>query len=255
MHSLSGSSAHLIMEMCAYYVGARIYWAMARRHAVRTHWQERFFILAAALAGAALGSKGLHVLEHLPSLMEQSDPRLWLAGKSMVGGLLGGTVGVEGAKKLIGWSGSTGDLWVPAIAVGLILGRIGCQLSGTWDLTYGTATMLPWAWDYGDGIGRHPTALYEIILVAVLVAGVWTSPVLRGHPGARFAAFLAGYCALRFGLEFLKPPFGPAATGTLPVALYAGLSAIQWASCLGLLGSLALLRFRLHEQSWRSIHA
>jgi phosphatidylglycerol:prolipoprotein diacylglycerol transferase len=245
MQSLSGPFPHFALELFAYFVGAQIYWRMARAQAARQKWQERFFLLAGAVGGAALGSKGLHVLEHLPALMQTDDLKLWVSGKSVVGGFIGGTLGVEMAKRAIGWSGSTGDAWVPALAVGLLIGRVGCQLSGTWDHTYGVPTALPWAWDYGDGISRHPTALYEIILVALLLPSVWILPALRLHPGARFAAFLVGYCTIRFGLEFLKPPFGVSATGTLPVALYQGLTAIQWACVAGVVGYLFLLRFRL----------
>ena len=130
----------------------------------------------------------------------------------------------------------------------MILGRFGCQFSGTWDQTYGAPTGLPWAWDYGDGIGRHPTALYEIMLVAL----AWLTsrhPALRGRPGAVFAWFMAAYCGIRLGLEFLKPPFGAAADGGLPVALYGGLSAIQWAAVLGMAGYGLLLKRRLQSMT------
>ena len=66
-----------------------------------------------------------------------------------------------------------------------------------------------------------------------------------GTTGARFAALLLGYCVLRFGLEILKPPFGPLAQGTLPVALYGGLTAIQWAAVAGAVWYGLLLRRRL----------
>jgi phosphatidylglycerol---prolipoprotein diacylglyceryl transferase len=177
--------------------------------------------------------------------MAQSEVHAWLGGKSVLGGFLGGTVGVEVAKKLVDWNAPTGDSWVPAIAVGLVLGRLGCQFSGTWDGTYGTPTALPWAWNYGDGIGRHPTALYEIALVIALALLVWWQPRWRQAPGARFAAFLLGYCAIRFALEFLKPPFGLDAAGSLATALHSGLSAIQWAALIGAAVYAKLLRLRL----------
>ena len=57
---------------------------------------------------------------------------------------------------------------------------------------------------------------------------------------------MGGYCALRFGLEFLKPPFGASAL-TLEVARVAGLTAIQWAALLGGLGYFALWRRRVRH--------
>jgi phosphatidylglycerol---prolipoprotein diacylglyceryl transferase len=233
MHSLPGHEPHLILEIAAYFIGARVYWFFAKAETIKPPTVDRFCMLAAAVLGAAIGSKALHILEHLPSLISLNDATLWLGGKSVLGGLLGGTLGVEITKKLVGWKASTGDPWVPAIAVGLIIGRMGCQLSGTWDGTYGVPTTLPWAWDYGDHIGRHPTAVYEILLVTALAIFVWRNTPLRQASGARFAAFLMGYCVIRFALEFLKPPFGATAVGSLPVATYAKLTAIQWAASVG----------------------
>lgn len=248
MQSFFGHHLHLVLELLAYFVAARMYWYFAKADSIKPSKIDRLCLLAGAVFGAALGSKGLHVLEHLPALLQQSDAWLWLGGKSVLGGFLGGTIGVEITKKLVGWRVSTGDAWVPALASGLVLGRIGCQFSGTWDGTYGSPTALPWAWDYGDGIGRHPTAFYEIILVLALTCVVWQYQRLRAASGARFATFLMGYCIIRFGLEFLKPPFGLAADGVLPVALYAGLTAIQWAAITGVCGYFCLLKYRLNSR-------
>lgn len=234
MHSLPGHEPHLILEIAAYFIAARVYWFFAKAETIKPPTVDRFCMLAGAIFGAAIGSKGLHVLEHLPSLLALNDATLWIGGKSVLGGFLGGTLGVEVTKKLVGWKASTGDSWVPAIAVGLIVGRMGCQLSGTWDGTYGVPTTLPWAWDYGDHIGRHPTALYEIFLVTALAIFVWRNTLLRQASGVRFAALLMGYCVIRFVLEFLKPPFGLAAVGATPAAIYGGLTAIQWAACFGI---------------------
>jgi len=233
---------HTALELLAYAIGARIYWSAAAGQPRPAELADRLQLLAGAICGAFVGSKLLHIAEHLPALVAANQLELWLAGKSLVGGLLGGTLGVELVKKRIGWTRPTGDAWVPALVAGIVIGRIGCQLSGLWDLTYGSPTTLPWAWDYGDGIGRHPAAAYEIVLVALLGASVmrWSAP-----PGASFAAFLLGYCAIRFVLEFLKPPFGEQAAGALPVALYAGLTAIQWAAAIGAAYFTASLRRRL----------
>ena len=57
---------------------------------------------------------------------------------------------------------------------------------------------------------------------------------------------------IRLLLEWLKPPFGPVTVAevaaTLPVARYAGLTAIQWTALSGLGGYLALLRHRLQAR-------
>ena len=247
LRSSASPLPHVVLEALAYLVASRTYWSVARTQPRPARATDRWLLVACAIAGAALGSKGLHVLEHLPTLWRHGGAAEWLGGKSVLGGLIGGTLAVEAGKRVIGWRPSTGDAWVPAIAVGLIIGRAGCQVSGLWDQTYGTPTALPWGWDYGDGLPRHPVALYEMALVALAWLG--TARWRVQAPGARFAAFLAAYCSIRLVLEFLKPPFGPHTAaelaGTLPVARYAGLSAIQWTALSGLAGYLAMLRHRL----------
>lgn len=105
--------------------------------------------------------------------------------------------------------------------VGIAIGRIGCLLSGLPDGTYGTETRLPWGIDFGDGIARHPTALYEsafVIIVGLVLARVSR----RAAPGHTFKLFLASYLAFRVLVDTIKPG--------VPLAL--GLTAIQWA-CVG----------------------
>lgn len=246
MNSLPGSTAHVVLEALAYFVAARVYWR-TRTSSEQPASRDRFLLLASAVFGAAVGSKGLHTLEHLPALHSSGDAALWLGGKSVLGGFLGGTLAVELAKRAIGWRAATGDAWVTPICLGLLIGRLGCQLSGVWDQTYGNATVLPWAWDYGDGVPRHPVAAYEMLGVGLLFASLrqrWSDA-----PGARFAALMFGYCALRLVLEWLKPPFGPVAAGTLPVALFGALTAIQWAAVLGLVWFGALFRRRVRARA------
>lgn len=243
LHSTAGTQAHFVLELLAYAVGARVYWRCLDRNTLPP-MPDRLLLLGAAILGAFVGSKLLHVAEHFDTLVARDDAALWLAGKSVLGGFLGGTLGSEIAKKLLHWTRPTGDAWVPALAAGLIIGRIGCQLSGTWDQTYGTPTALPWAWDYGDGIGRHPTALYEIVLVALSYACT-RHALFQRAPGAPFAVFMLLYCASRLGLECLKPPFGAAAIDALPVMQAAGFTAIQWAAIIGIFWYGALLRMRL----------
>jgi phosphatidylglycerol---prolipoprotein diacylglyceryl transferase len=244
--SVDSRVPHLVLEAAAYFLAARLYWRQVRLaspSAAPAAPRDRFFLLACAVFGAAVGAKTLHALEHLPALLADQRLSLWLGGKSVLGGFLGGTIGVELGKAVIGHRRPTGDVWVAPIVVGLVVGRLGCQVSGVWDQTYGTLTAAPWAWDYGDGLPRHPVAAYEALIMLVLfvlVRSRWPD-----RPGARFAALLMGYCVARVGLELLKPPFGLLAPGTLPVALYGGLTAIQWAACVGAVWYAMLLRRRL----------
>jgi prolipoprotein diacylglyceryltransferase len=46
---------------------------------------------------------------------------------------------------------------------------MGCFLTGLSDRTYGVETKLPWDVDFGDGVLRHPTQLYEIGFLLLLI--------------------------------------------------------------------------------------
>jgi hypothetical protein len=64
--------------------------------------------------------------------------------------------------------------------------------------------MLPWGIDFGDGIARHPTALYEslfVIALGVLLIPVWR----RGPVGHTFKWFTASYLAFRLLVDTIKP--------------------------------------------------
>ena len=97
---------------------------------------------------------------------------------------------------------------------------MGCFCLGLPDATTGSPTQLGWGVDFGDGILRHPTALYEILIVALLFGLTrWIKPLPAGR---RFRIFMMGYLSWRFAVGFIQPiPFS-----------YAGLSAIQWVALL-----------------------
>ena len=180
-----------------------------------------FGVLVGLLIGAAIGNKAVFLIER-PDIAAAlwHNGALALPGQSIVGGLLGGLIGVEIAKKLTRQARSTGDAMVWPIAVGLGLGRIGCFVAGLHDDTYGLPTSTPWGMDFGDGIARHPTQLYEIAIVLPLG---WALHRARfATPGLAFKLFLNAYLLWRLGVEFLKP---------VPVAWPLGLSGIQW-TCL-----------------------
>jgi phosphatidylglycerol:prolipoprotein diacylglycerol transferase len=224
------SAAHWVLETAAFAVGGLLYWRSPGATNQRMDSLTRLGIVAGAALGAALGSRGLYVFQYWSALCTQPW-QMWLGGKTLVGALLGGLVGVETAKAALGWHESTGNNFVRPLLVAIVIGRIGCQLSGVSDQTYGNPTTLPWGWNYGDGVPRHPTSLYEILGLGLL-AWLVLRPGLAREPGDRFRGFMVGYLLLRFVLEFLKPPFALAAGGTLMPDSWGPFSAIQWA-CVG----------------------
>jgi phosphatidylglycerol---prolipoprotein diacylglyceryl transferase len=223
---------HVALETLAFAAGGLLYWRASNAPTQPMDRWTRWGVLAGAALGAALASRGLYVLQYWGALTQQ-PLAIWLGGKTIVGGLLGAVVGVETAKLALKWTASTGDGFVLPLLIAIVIGRIGCQLSGLSDLTYGNATTLPWGWNYGDGTPRHPTALYEILGVAAIASILYGAHFMTRR-GDRFRAFMVGYLVLRFALEFFKPPFGPAAQGVLTPERWGALSAIQWACLAGL---------------------
>lgn len=225
---------HFVFEVVAYGVSM----ALLRRNITSDSipLSQRSSVVVGGLIGALLGAKVLVLLQHSDLL--GSDWRSWLLlglqGKTVVGALLGGLIGVELTKKWIGLHQSTGDAFVFPLLVGTAIGRVGCFLTGLSDRTYGTVTTLPWGVDFGDGLPRHPTQLYEVIFLIVLgLVLAWHSR--RDRPsGERFQLYLVGYLGFRFVVDFLKPDVHP----------LLGLSFIQLACLLG-------VAYGLHQLSRR----
>jgi len=105
---------------------------------------------------------------------------MWLAdGKTVSTGLVGAYLGVELAKRLVGVRAKTGDGFALPLALALAVGRWGCYFHGC---CHGRPTDLPWAADFGDGVGRHPTQAYESLFHLALVGCCW--PLFGGTPCA-----------------------------------------------------------------------
>lgn len=199
---------HTLFEIAAYSLGFRLYLRERRRQALPAlaSREHAIAVAAGAIIGAALGSKLSYWLyDPAYAFTGFPDWRHLLEGKSIIGALLGGLCGVELAKRLDGVRGSTGDAFVMPLVAGMCIGRIGCFLAGLDDHTYGNPTSLPWGVDFGDGIPRHPTQLYEIAFL--LAWGGWIAarwPRFE-REGDRFRAFLAGYLAYRLLVEWIRP--------------------------------------------------
>lgn len=221
--------AHPVLEMLGYTVGFQTYLLIRRRReadplaAALVPAETMLWLLVACVFGAFCGAKILAWIESWPDYWShRSDPAVWIGGKTIVGGIIGGWAGVEIAKKILGVAVRTGDGYVIPLCLGIAIGRIGCFLTGLPDHTYGTATGLPWGIDFGDGIRRHPTQLYEVIWLLGMAAIFWRAGAgwRRDTGGQMFRWFIVGYLLFRFAIEFIKPSFKP----------YAGFSAIQLTS-------------------------
>ena len=222
-------AVHYLFESLALILGVMVY-----RHQGRQKTQAgllsatTFPVVLGCLIGAAIGNKLVFWLQY-PHLwvLYKNDFLAWFMGQSIVGGLLGGWLGVELGKKWAGIQKRTGDNFVLPILLGIVVGRIGCFLAGLHDATYGLPSSLPWAIDFGDGIARHPTQLYEagLALFLLLTYRYWHH-WFSATPGLSFRVLMWVYLLWRLAVDFLKP---------VPYAYPLGLSGIQWVCALALL--------------------
>ncbi|KOP25624.1 diacylglyceryl transferase [Hapalosiphon sp. MRB220] len=212
---------HILFESIAYTVALRLVLRNVRKDIITP--PQRTSIIVGGMLGAIVGAKVLVLLQHVDLFWQ--NPQLFLLlllqGKTVVGALLGAVIGVEITKKIIGVKRSTGDVFVYSLIIGTAIGRIGCFLTGLSDRTYGVATKLPWGVDFGDGILRHPTQLYEIIFLIILFIFIHLRSRYQYQEGDLFKFYLVCYLIFRFLIDFIKPDFH----------LFLGMSAIQIA-CL-----------------------
>jgi len=230
---------HPVCDLLAYFLGFRLYLFLKKRSpGPRLSWEQNAWILVGCIFGAIIGAKLLAWAE-APGLYWalRNDPNFWFGGKTIVGGLVGGWMGVALAKKIMGITSSTGDLCVYPLILGMCIGRVGCFLTGLSDNTCGVRTQLPWGVDYGDGIPRHPAQIYEILFLIGLGTVLWIKRSAFTTAGLKFRWFMVGYLSFRFYIDFFKPHW----------TLFGGLSGIQW-GCLAALVFCAYSLMNLSEQ-------
>jgi len=105
------------------------------------------------------------------------------------------------------------DIFAPAIALGHVVGRMGCFFAGC---CYGRPTTLPWGITFHDpfaasyvgtplGVSLHPTQLYEAG-AELLILGVLLFAEKKGRPfpGRTFWAYMLLYGISRFVIEIFR---------------------------------------------------
>jgi len=221
--------------------------------------QQILILTWVVFLGAALGSRVAYLLQFPRQLLADIGLlwRFYQGGLMIWGGILGAILFfwlyVKIAKMNF-WE--MADLFTPAVALGIGIGRIGCFLIND---HIGAATSLPWGILWPDGISRHPVALYESLVGFGLFAIFWylqrrserrgrleaaapssASVNPAAEPGSRildsrfhgndtqgiiFLLFLGSYALIRFLLDFLR-----ASKVILADPRWLGLTSSQWIS-------------------------
>jgi phosphatidylglycerol:prolipoprotein diacylglycerol transferase len=170
------------------------------------------YLIIAALVGA----KVMLVLVDLKYFLANPGDIFSLvrAGGVFYGGLLGALVTaivLVRRYQLQIWA--TADLFAPGIALGHVIGRMGCLMAGC---CYGRPTDVPWAITFTNpdaaanvgtplGIPLHPTQLYdagaELLILVLLLA---TERLGRPFSGRTFWLYMLLYGISRFVIEFFR---------------------------------------------------
>lgn len=179
-------------------------------------------------------------MDHYDLITKETPFYFYFTQKTIVGGLLGGLIAIEIVKKILNIKHSSGDLMTYPLILGIAIGRVGCFFAGLSDGTHGVQTDLLLGYDFGDGIKRHPTQIYEILFLGflylflkILENNVYYRKENKLMDGLKFKLFLSSYLLFRFCIEFIKP--------VSPFAF--GLSFIQL-SCLAGISYYLILTLR-----------
>jgi phosphatidylglycerol:prolipoprotein diacylglycerol transferase len=157
----------------------------------RGHTDDRLLVVVTgALVGGALFMRLGTWLQHVDLRENATLAEQWAYGnRSILGGLVGAWLGVHVAKRLCGYRLRTGDLFAPAVALGMAVGRIGCFLTEPLPSTG----------------GYNVSFLYEVVFQLTCFAVIWWG--LRDRrlpPGEIFVWYVAAYGVFRFLVEFVR---------------------------------------------------
>lgn len=209
-----------IMMMVGFLIGGWLIGLELKRRGFNQDYAADFII--AALIGGVLGAKLWYV-----ALTQDAGALLSRGGLVWYGGFIGGALAVL----FNGWRLKVPARWTmqvaaPALAAGYALGRVGCFLVGD---DYGRPTNLPWGVAFPRGLppstaanltdfrvaipegtdpstvlAVHPTQLYEVTIMLVVFALLWTLRSRERATGWLFAVYLMLAGLERFFVEIFR---------------------------------------------------
>jgi phosphatidylglycerol:prolipoprotein diacylglycerol transferase len=218
--SVTEITGYGIMMMVGFLIGGWLIGLELKRRGLNQDYAADFII--AALIGGVLGAKLWYV-----ALTQDAGALLSRGGLVWYGGFIGGALAVL----FNGWRLKVPARWTmqvaaPALAAGYALGRVGCFLVGD---DYGRPTDLPWGVAFPRGLppstaanladfrvaipegtdpstvlAVHPTQLYEVTIMLVVFALLWTLRSRERGTGWLFAVYLMLAGLERFFVEIFR---------------------------------------------------
>lgn len=163
----------------------------------RSNKENAAKIFFAALLGSSIGSKVPIIATNFNLFLEK--PKIFLSGRSVLGGFIGGLIGVLIIKKILKIKGRYGNIIAPSAALGIAIGRLGCLNVGC---CYGKIGKF--GINYGDGNLRYPTQIFEILfhLSAFFILNFLKNRMKKN--GILFTYYVISYFVFRFFTEFIR---------------------------------------------------
>jgi prolipoprotein diacylglyceryl transferase len=194
-------------------VGAIVFYLECRRRGELS--EQMLWIAAGCMIAGAIGGKLSAIFGNIGDPSLSTSDVIFHGGRSILGGLTGGYLGVVFTKRMVRYHRPTGDLFAPATALGCAVGRIGCFLT---ELP-GTPTTLPWgirlhpeavirlpncpSWCWTSPL--HPSMLYESVFQLLMFLLLWTRlRFVSALDGELMKLYLLCYAIFRFFVEFVR---------------------------------------------------
>lgn len=202
---------HGVLIAVAFVLGGLLLHRYTRERGVST--DVLLDILTWVIIGSMLGTRLVWVAGNLDRMDSVAEVfMIWHGGMTLYGGILGGLIaGVIILRRHDLPVLEMIDLAAPAMALGLVIGRISDLITGD---HLGTPTDLPWGFRYVGtnppgvapplGTVVHPVALYDAILVSILFV-ILVLYLRKPRPAGTAAAIFALYYSVdRLFLDFLR---------------------------------------------------
>jgi phosphatidylglycerol---prolipoprotein diacylglyceryl transferase len=210
-----------LMLMVAFLMGGWLIARQLRERQLREDYAAD--IVAAAVIGGIIGAKLWYVaLTQDPGALFSRGGLVWYGG--FIGGALAVMLNGWRLKVPLRW---TMHLTAPALAAAYALGRVGCFLVND---DYGRPTDLPWGMRFPEGLppstagnlnqlfgvpipsgidpstvlAVHPTQLYEVAVMLIAFAVLWSLRRRRYPIGWLFGLYLVFAGVERFLVEFVR---------------------------------------------------
>ena len=205
-------SPHGIGIAAGFLVGARLMLPEAVRKGIAE--EDVYPLLVRAAIGSVIGARLAYVANHLSSYDSVVEVlKVWQGGISLLGGIFGAillAMPEMRRRRISFWKQM--DAAAPGLALGIVIGRIGDLIVGdhlgeVTDFFLGYRCPPPdveTASPCGPGTIVHQTALYDLLLTAVLLAVLLLLRRKSRYDGFLITVFAAWYSSQRIFEDFLR---------------------------------------------------